>query len=61
MKRETKFLTERALSLNASLGGSDARLIGDQEVVGSTVAMLVAFFRGDFIMKYFLWSFSPFC
>ena len=31
---------------------------GDQEVL-SFPAELATFFHGDFIMKYFLWSFSP--
>ena len=38
----------------------DARLTGDQEVAGSTPTGSVTFFRRDLIMKYFLWSFSPF-
>ena len=37
----------------------DVRLTGDQEVAGSTSARLVKFFRGDLIMKYFLWSVFP--
>ena len=36
----------------------DGRWTGDQEVVGWTPAGLATFFRGDLIMKYFLWSFS---
>ena len=39
----------------------DARPTGDQEIVGSTPAGSATFFRGDLIMKCFLWSFSPFC
>ena len=41
-------------------GGSDAHPTGDQEVAGSTPAESATFFHGDLIMKYFLWSFSPF-
>ena len=37
----------------------DAHPTGVQEVAGSTPARSAAFFRGDLIMKYFLWSFSP--
>ena len=33
---------------------------GYQEVAGLTPARSATFFRGDLIMKYFLWSFSPF-
>ena len=38
----------------------DTFLNGGQ-VAGSTPARSVTFFCGDLIMKYFLWSFSPFC
>ena len=38
----------------------DARPTGDLEVVGSSPAGSATFFHGDLIMKYFLWSFSPF-
>ena len=38
----------------------DERPTGDQEVAGSTPARSAAFLGGDLIMKYFLWSFSPF-
>ena len=33
---------------------------GDQEVTGLTPKGSATFFHGDLIMKYFLWSFSPF-
>ena len=36
----------------------DVGLTGNREVAGSTLAGLPTFFREDFIMKYFLWSFS---
>ena len=32
-----------------------------REVAGLFPAWPATFFRGDLIMKYFLWSFSPFC
>ena len=44
----------------ASVAQLDARPTGDQEVAGSTPAGSATFFRGDLIMKYFLWSFSSF-
>ena len=34
---------------------------GDQEVAGSTPSGSASFSRRDLILKYFLWSFSPFC
>ena len=40
----------------ASVGLLDVHLTGNQEVVGSTPAGSVTFFRGDLIMKYFLLS-----
>ena len=40
-------------------GRLDVCPTGDQEVAGSTPASSATFFRGDLIMKYFLWSFSP--
>ena len=45
----------------ASVAQLDARPTGDQEVADSTPVWSATFFRGDLIMKYFLWSFSPFC
>ena len=36
----------------------DVGLTGSREVAGSTLARLPTFFREDFIMKYFLRSFS---
>ena len=36
----------------------DASPIGDQEVEDSTRTGSATFFRGDLIMKYFLWSFD---
>ena len=42
-----------------SVAQLDARLTGDQ-VVGSTPTGSGTFFQEDLIMKYFLWSFSPF-
>ena len=38
----------------------DARQTGDQEVADLTPAGSAVYFRGDLIMKYFLWSFFPF-
>ena len=38
----------------------DAHPTVDQDVVSSTPTGSTTFFHGDFIMKYFLWSFSPF-
>ena len=38
----------------------DVRQTADQEVAGLTPAGSAIFFDGDLIMKYFLWSFSPF-
>ena len=46
--------------VQASVAQLDARPIGDEEVVGSTPAVLATFFRGDLIMKYFLRPFSTF-
>ena len=43
----------------ASVAQLDAHTTGDQEVVGLVGSAV--FFHGDLIMKYFLWSFSPFC
>ena len=44
----------------ASVAQLDARPTGDQEVAGSNPVGSATFFREDLIMKYFLWSFSPF-
>ena len=44
----------------ASTAQLDARPTGDQKVAGLTTAGSEKFLRGDLIMKYFLWSFSPF-
>ena len=47
------------LYMPASVAQLDVRLTGDQEIVGLTPAGSATFFRGDLIMKYFLWSFFP--
>ena len=47
--------------LPASVAQLDARPTGDHEVAGLTHAGSGTFFHGDLIMKYFVWSFSPFC
>ena len=47
--------TGRCTGLVAQL---DLHPTGDQEVVGLNLAGSATFFRGDLIMKYFLWSFS---
>ena len=44
----------------ASVAQLDARPTGDQEVAGSTPAEVGNIFSWRLIMKYFLWSFSPF-
>ena len=44
----------------ASVAQLDAPLTGDQEVVGSTPAEIGNILSWRLIMKYFLWSFSPF-
>ena len=44
----------------ASVAQLDSRPTGDLELASSTPAGSAKFFRGDLIMKYFLWSFSPF-
>ena len=44
----------------ASVAQIDARLTVDQEVAGLTPAGSATFFGRDMILKYFLWSFSPF-
>ena len=43
----------------ASVAQLDAHLTGDQQVAGLTPILSATFFRGDFIMKYFLRSFPP--
>ena len=40
--------------LPALVAQLDAHPTGDQDIVGSTLAGLTAFFSGDLIMKYFL-------
>ena len=45
----------------ASVALLDAHPTGDQEVGGSTPAWSATFLCGDFIMKYFLRSVTPFC
>ena len=42
----------------ASVAQLDACPTGDQEIAGLNLAESATFFRGDFIMKYFLRSFS---
>ena len=44
----------------ASVAQLDVRLTGDQEVAGSTPAEVGNILSWRLIMKYFLWSFSPF-
>ena len=44
----------------ASVAQLDARPTGDQEVAGSTPAEVGNILSWRLIMKYFLWSFSPF-
>ena len=52
---------KREFNVNAaSVAQLDAHPTGDQEVAGLTPSGSATFFRGDLIMKYFLWSFSPF-
>ena len=46
--------------LASSVTQLDARLTGDQEVVGLTPAEVCNIRSWRLIMKYFLWSFSPF-
>ena len=48
------------LLMAGSVAQLDAYLTGDQEVAGSTPAGLATFFHEEFIMKYFLQSFTPF-
>ena len=45
----------------SSVAQLDARPIGDQEVTGSTPTEVGNILSWEFIMKYFLRSFSPFC
>ena len=54
---QLKILPRVLLALVAQL---DAFPTCDLEVAGLTPAGLATFFSGDLIMKYFLWSFSPF-
>ena len=58
-----RFVTDDILKLIllASVAQLDARPAGDQKVAGWTPTRSATFFCGDLIMKYFLWSFSPFC
>ena len=49
-----------ASNFKAVVAQLDAPPTGDQEVAGLTPAGSATFFHGDLIMKYFLWSFSPF-
>ena len=51
----------RQVFKQALVSGLDAHLTGDQEVSGLTPTGSTAFFCGDLIIKYFLWSFSLFC
>ena len=45
---------------SASVPQLDVRPTGDQEVTGSTPAEVGNVLSWRLIMKYFLWSFSPF-
>ena len=45
----------------ASVAKLDAGLTGDQEVAGLILARSWNVLSWRVIMKYFLWSFSPFC
>ena len=47
-------------SAEASVAQLDAHPTGDQEVMGSTPAKVGNILSWRLIMKYFLWSFSPF-
>ena len=47
-------------TLPALVAELDAHPTGDPEVVDTTPARSATFFGGDLIMKYFLWSFSPY-
>ena len=49
------------LFASASVAHSDAQPTGDQEVVGLILAESSSILSWRFIMKYFLWSFHPFC
>ena len=46
---------------SASVAKLDARQTSDQEVAGLLLAKLGNILLWRLIMKYFLWSFSPFC
>ena len=46
--------------LPALVAQLDAHPTGDQEVAGLTPAGSATFFGGNLIMRYFLWSVSPF-
>ena len=48
------------LGLPASVAQLDARPTGDQELAGSTSTEVGNILSWRLIMKYFLWSFSPF-
>ena len=55
------FLTDSSVIVRpASVAQLDAHLTGDQEVAGSTLAEVGNIPSWRLIMKYFLWSFSPF-
>ena len=54
-------LTTGRISLPASVAQLDVGLTTDQEIAGSIPAGPATFFHADMIIKYFLWSFSPFC
>ena len=53
-------ISESLHGVSASLAQLDACLTGDQEVTGSTSAEVGNILSWRLIMKYFLWSFSPF-
>ena len=53
-------LPSNAAHLSVWVAPLDAPPTGNQEVAGSTPTRSTTFFRGDLIMKYFLWSFASF-
>ena len=54
------FSAPKLLEQTASVAQLDARPIGDQEVAGSIPAEVGSILSWRLIMKYILWSFSPF-
>ena len=60
MKQEVHGPRVAHLRMPASVVQLDARPTSDKEDAGITPAGSATFFHGDLIMKYFLWSLSPF-